>query len=101
MRCKNIWIRHSLKYSDPEKNFPRDFYSRPEHYCELLNLQGDGQTQISKIRKELLAVSREFNDTLPSNDKVRIGKKRGKSHIFITPHDLTFFAEHPFPFKLI
>ena len=86
LRCKNIWIRYSLKYSDPEKNFPKDFYSRPEHYCELLNLQRDGQTQISEIKKELLAVSREFNDTLPSNDKVRIGKKRGKPHIFITPH---------------
>ena len=38
LRCKNIWIKHSLKYSDPEKDFPPDFYSRKDYYCNLLDL---------------------------------------------------------------
>lgn len=88
LKCKNIWVKHSLKHSDPENDFPKDFYRRKNYYCNLLNLHKNGQTQLNKIRKELKEVTKTLNDTINSNIKVRIGKKKGKIHIFITPHEV-------------
>jgi TnpA family transposase len=86
LRCKNIWIKHSLKYSDPEKDFPPDFYSRKDYYCNLLDLDKVGDVEIAKVKQSLLNVTKELNETIASNPNIRIATKKGKSHIFITPH---------------
>jgi TnpA family transposase/DNA replication initiation complex subunit (GINS family) len=86
IKCKNIWVRNSLKYSDPEKDLPSDFYQRKEYYYKFLNLDKNGSAEIAKVRKELLNATKELNQTIGMNANVRIGKKRGKPHIFITPH---------------
>ena len=86
LRCKNIWIKDSLKYCDPEKDFPSDFYSRKNYYCDLLNLDTAGDVEVSKVKQSLLKVTKELNETIGSNPNVRIGIKRGKPHIYVTPH---------------
>ena len=86
LRCKNIWIKDSLKYSDPEKDFPSDFYSRKNYYCDLLNLDTAGDIEVSKVKQSLLKVTKELNETIGSNPNVRIGIKRSKPHIYVTPH---------------
>ncbi|MGB4191213.1 MAG: Tn3 family transposase [Rickettsiales bacterium] len=86
IKCKNIWISNSLKYSNPEQDLPTDFYQRKEYYFKLLNLDKNGGTTVAKVRKDLLEATKELNTTLESNINVRIGKKKGKPHIFITPH---------------
>lgn len=87
MRCKNIWIKHSLKYFDPEKDFPADFYTKKNYYFKLLKLNKKAESQIGKVKKELFDVTKELNSTIKDNPNVKIGKKKGKAHIFITPYE--------------
>ena len=74
------------KVSDPEKDFPPDFYSRKDYYCNLLDLDKVGDVEIAKVKQSLLNVTKELNETIASNPNIRIATKKGKSHIFITPH---------------
>ncbi len=85
-RYKNIWTKNSLKYSDPEKDFPADFYNEKAYYCKLLNLDKSGDIEILKVRQSLLEVTKELNKTIEANPNVRIAKKKGKHHLFITPY---------------
>ena len=86
IRCKNIWIKNSLKYSDPEKDFPPDFYNRKDYYCNLLNLDTEGKVEVDKVKESLLNATKELNNIIGSNTNVRIGIKKGNPHIFITPY---------------
>lgn len=83
LRCKNIWIKHSLKYSNPEKDFPPDFYSRKDYYCNLLDLDKIGDVEIAKVKQSLLNVTKELNETIASNPNIRIATKKKVSLIFL------------------
>lgn len=87
LKCKNIWSQNGLKYSNPKKWMPVDYNERRSHYLELLGLDGSAKVQFGKTKNELLDVTIELNSTINSNTKVRIGKKKKKGHVFITPHE--------------
>lgn len=86
LKCKNVWVNSSLKHEDPEKDLPQDFKEKKQMYCQMLDLPEDGKELMRKVKKEMAAAIKAFNASIPTNEDVRIGKKSGKPHIFLTPY---------------
>jgi TnpA family transposase len=86
LRCKNIWVKGSYKYSDPNKNLPQDFKRNPSFYYDMLSLTSDKDVVIQNIKSKMVSSIRAFNLSITKDEEVTIGVKKGKPHIFLTPY---------------
>lgn len=85
LRHKEIWIKNSYKYRDPEEDTPKDFDERQEEYFALVDPPLSGKIFIDRLRQELCEQVIEFDHNFPKNDLVKIVKRKGKPWISLTP----------------
>ena len=86
LSCKNIWVEGAYKYTDPDKNLPQDFKQNTGFYYDMLSLTRDKDVALQNIKSIMLASIRAFNSSITGDDEVKIGVKKGKPHIFLTPY---------------
>lgn len=86
LKCKNVWVKSSSKHADPEKDLPKDFKEKKKVYCQMLGLPEDGRELMRKVKAEMAEAIKAFNASIPTNEDIKIGKKSGKPHIFLTPY---------------
>lgn len=86
LKCKNMWVQHTLKHSDPDQDLPQDFKQKKHDYCQMLNLPEDVQEVVRTLKVEMLKNITAFNTDILTNPDVRIEEKNGKPHIFVTPY---------------
>lgn len=79
LKCKNVWIKSTFKYTDPEKDLPQDFWEKKQAYCQMLNLPEDGKIKIPQLKAEMVEAIKAFNDTIKMNPDVKIKKRTHKS----------------------
>lgn len=86
LRCKNIWVEGAFKYSDPDKDLPQDFQVNKKSYYSSLNLAQDCWQEFQSLKVKMQQALKDFNNSIIAIDEVRIGKKAGKPHIYLTPY---------------
>lgn len=87
LETKNIWVRDSFRYRDPQKDLPLDFEENKDFYFNLLKLPKDADVFIKSLKERLESSLQEFNETILSNAKVKIKKRPKKGAIRLTPFD--------------
>lgn len=87
LRSKEIWIKGSYKYRNPEMDLPQDFNERRLDYYHLLNKPIEVDRFIEKLQLDLKNALVKLNTTISSNKKVKI-KSKGKARIVLTPLDM-------------
>ena len=89
LRCKNIWIKGSYKYSDPDQDIPKNCNQKIQHHCNTLGISDNPHTVALSLKKEMNTWMQKLNDNLPQNEDIRIGTKgkSNKSHVYITPYE--------------
>ncbi len=86
LRCKSIWIEGGYRYRNPDEDLPMDWNTNRKHYYKLLELSMDPKEFVKTLKESLHKHLQELNDTILSNDKVKILEKNG-GHIKITPSE--------------
>lgn len=84
---KNIWVKNSYRYCDPQQDMPSDFYENMDYYFNLFNLPKEFTAFKAKMTKRLDESMQHLNDTILQNPKVVIKKRGKKGAIKITPFD--------------
>lgn len=95
LEVKNIWVKQSFRYRNPEQDLPADFDENEDFYFKLLNLPKDSKVFVNNFKTRLQNNLKKFNDSVLSNPKVKIKKRKKKGAIRLTP-----FEPQPEPFNL-
>lgn len=91
IRCKEIWVKNSYRYRDPDEDLPRDFDEKKDDYFKLLKQPPTAEEFIIKIQQLLRENLAAFNKSIPKNNKVKLilKKQNGKQKGWITLTPLT------------
>jgi TnpA family transposase len=84
---KNIWVKNSYLYCDPQKDMPADFYENMDYYFNLFKLPKEFTVFKDQMTDRLDDGLQRLNDTILQNSKVVIKKRGKKGSIKITPFD--------------
>jgi TnpA family transposase len=87
LRCKEIWVVGANRYRNPDEDLPANFEAERAPYYAALNLPLDADHFIEGIKAEMRTELATLDAGLPSNAYVRLGERRGKSWITLTPLD--------------
>jgi TnpA family transposase len=87
LRCKEIWVVGANRYRNPDEDLPANFEAERAPYYAALNLPLEADGFIEAIKAEMHTELSTLDAGLPSNADVRLGERRGKSWITLTPLD--------------
>lgn len=96
LRCKEIWVVGANRYRNPDEDLPADFEAERAPYYAALKLPVEADRFIGAIKAEMRTELAALDAGLPTNADVRIGERRGKSWITLTP-----LAAQPDPDNLV
>ncbi len=84
---KGIWIENSYRYRDPEEDMPKDWGDdkRREYYYNEIKAPLKAEDFIQPLKDCMERNLQQLNDTILSNEKVKILDKKG-GHIKLTPY---------------
>ncbi len=85
LRAKEIWVEGADRYRDPEQDLPADFDEKRDTYYDMLKVRKDAQVFIEQVKTAMRQWLKTFNDSLPSNPKVKL-RKQGKNIIHLSPY---------------
>lgn len=85
LSVKNIWVKQSYRYRNPEEDVPADFDENEDYYFNLLGLPKEAKTFIENKKKQIDDKLKGFNDSIPTNAKVIIKSRGKKGAIKVTP----------------
>jgi len=84
---KDVWVDGAYRYRDPDSDVPVDFYENKETYFKELDLPLNPDDFIKPLQEKLTLKLQNLNDTLPFNTKIKILKRKNKSHIKVSPSE--------------
>jgi len=87
LRCKEIWVVGANRYRNPDEDLPADFEAERAPYYAALNLPVEADRFIELLKAEMRTELATLDAGLPRNADVRLGERRGKSWITLTPLD--------------
>ena len=87
LRCKEIWVVGANRYRNPDEDLPADFEAERAPYYAALKLPLEADRFIEGIKEEMRTELATLDAGLPSNADVRLGERRGRSWITLTPLD--------------
>ena len=87
LRCREIWVKGSRRYRNPEEDLPQDFEERKADYYEELGIPMDAKTFITSLQKELTGHLKNLDEHISSNPKVNIVSSKDGGRITITPYE--------------
>jgi len=87
LRCKNIWVEGAYRYRNPDEDFPKEFDNQKEKFYKQLGLPMDADDYISPLKAFLEQSLQKLNDSIASNDKVKIVKTKKGGKIKLSPSD--------------
>jgi TnpA family transposase len=97
LRCKEIWVVGADRYRNPDEDLPADFEAHRIPYYQALKLPLEADRFIADLQTEMREALRTLDAGMPSDQLVRIGRKRKKDGwITVTP-----FEPQPEPANLI
>jgi len=82
---KDVWVEGAYRYRDPDSDVPADFYEKKEAYFKELGLPLNPDDFIKPLQEKMAQKLQNLNDTLPFNTKIKILKRKNKSHIKVSP----------------
>lgn len=85
LRCKEIWVRGSNRYRNPDEDLPADFATRRADYYAQLNVPLEAEAFLAKQKQALGQALEALNTTLPTNPKVKLTERNGKHWISLSP----------------
>lgn len=84
---KDIWVKQSFRYRDYKQDLPLDFDENEDFYFKLLNLPKDPKDFTKSLKDRLQFALKGFNESILSNPKVKIKKRKKKGAIRLTPFE--------------
>ena len=85
LRCKEIWVVGANRSRNPDEDLPADFAAERAAYDAALQLPVEADRFIEGLKEEMRTELATLDAGLPSNADVRLGERRGKSWITLTP----------------
>lgn len=85
LRCKEIWVVGADRYRNPDEDLPADYETERISYYSALNLPIEAAQFIEGIKAEMRTELATLDAGMPNNEAVRLGEKRGKSWITLSP----------------
>ena len=85
LRCKEIWVVGANRYRNPDDDLPSDFEAERTPYYAALNLPFEADRFIEGLKVEMREALSTLDAGLAGNADVRLGERRGKSWITLTP----------------
>src|SRR5712691_7972210 len=85
LRCKEIWVVGANRSRNPDEDLPADFETERATYYAALKLPVEADRFIEGLKEEMRTELATLDAGLPSNAEVRLGERRGKSWITLTP----------------
>lgn len=82
---KDVWVEGAYRYRDPDSDVPVDFYENKEAYFKELGLPLNPDDFIKPLQEKMALKLQNLNDDLPFNTKIKILKRKNKSHIKVSP----------------
>ena len=76
LRCKEIWVKSSKKYCNPDEDLPKDFDDQKTNYYNALKQPMDGAAFVENIKLEMKKALDNLNKNIPNNSKVKISSKK-------------------------
>ncbi|EKD45552.1 MAG: hypothetical protein ACD_69C00237G0002, partial [uncultured bacterium] len=88
LTCKTIWIAGSYRYRNPDEDLPQDWHiqERREYYYKTIEAKSSGKEFTQSLNDILEQNLQQLNDTILSNEKVKILDKKG-GRIKLTPYE--------------
>lgn len=84
IKCREIWVEHSRKHCNPDKDLPTDFDQNKEEYFNNLGLSLKADDFIDSLKQQMQEALTNLNTTIVNNSKVKISDKNG-GKIILTP----------------
>ena len=84
---KDVWVEGAYRYRDPDSDVPADFYENKETYFKELGLPLNPDDFIKPLQEKMTQKLQYLNDDLPFNTKIKILKRKNKSHIKVSPSE--------------
>jgi len=85
MRCREIWVKNSNKYKNPDEDIPFDFDEKRDFYYSQLDLTTDARQFISTLKEVQKKALETLNNNILGNNKVTLKLNNGKGHIKLSP----------------
>jgi hypothetical protein len=86
LRCKEVWVVGADRYRNPDEDLPADFEAQRIPYYRALKLPLEADRFIADLQAELREALWTLDADLPTNQLVRISRKRKKDGwITVTP----------------
>jgi len=86
LTCKTIWVEGGYHYRNPDEDMPKDWENKREYYYNEIKAKLNADDFIDPLKDFLEKNLRQLNDTILSNEKVKILDKNG-GHIKLTPYE--------------
>jgi hypothetical protein len=87
LRCKEIWVVGANRYRNPDEDLPADFETERAPYYAALKLLVEADRFIEGVKANMRTELGVLDTGLPNNADVKLGERRGKSWIKLTPLD--------------
>ena len=87
LRCREIWVKGSRRYRNPEEDLPQDFEERKADYYEELGIPMDTKAFIVSLQEELTGHLKKLDEGITSNPKVKIVSTKDGGRVSITPFE--------------
>jgi TnpA family transposase len=87
LRCREIWVKGSRRYRNPEEDLPQDFEERKADYYEELGIPMDAKAFIVSLQEELTGHLKNLDENITSNPKVKIVSTKDGGRVTITPFE--------------
>ena len=82
---KEVWVKGSFTYRNPEEDLPKDYEEKREEYYKTLNVPLSSETFIQTIKLKMKENLNIFDENFPNNPYVEIIKKKDKIWIKLSP----------------
>lgn len=77
IKCREIWVEHSRKHCNPDKDLPNDFDDKKAIYFSNLGLPLEAEDFVASLKQQMQEALAELNTTIINNQKVKISNKNG------------------------
>lgn len=85
LKHKEVWVKGSIKYRNPDEDLPQDFDVCRDEYYQKLRLPLSSDMFIQRVKDSMISHMMSLDNGFPQNKLVKIISKHNKPWIKVSP----------------